>query len=100
MFFQNLSWRPFLEGPGADLASTGRFWYHFRFSGFPKRRHLDTISAQKNETGPVVSSILLSPFCPCRAPHPKWYQDAPRPDFHRFGIDSGTDFVWIFHDFG
>jgi hypothetical protein len=29
--FQNRSQRPFLGGPCADLASTGRFWCHFRF---------------------------------------------------------------------
>ena len=36
MFFQNPSRRAFLEGPGADLASKGRFWSHFRFSAEPK----------------------------------------------------------------
>jgi hypothetical protein len=47
MFFQNRSRRPFLEGPGADLASTGRFWCHFRFPGFPKRHQLDTLFLSK-----------------------------------------------------
>ena len=46
MFFQNRSREPFLEGPGADLSSTGRFWCHFRFSGFPKRHLWGAIFAQ------------------------------------------------------
>ena len=36
MFFQNRSWRPSLEGPGADLVSSGWLWCHFRFWGDPK----------------------------------------------------------------
>ena len=47
LFFQNRSWGLFLAGPGADLSSTGRFWCHFRFSGFPKRHLLGAIFAQK-----------------------------------------------------
>jgi hypothetical protein len=38
--YRNPPKRAFLEGSGADLASTGRFWCHFRFSEFPKRRLL------------------------------------------------------------
>ena len=34
MFFQNRSWRLFLECAGADFASTDQLWYHFRFSEF------------------------------------------------------------------
>ena len=41
MFFRNCSQGPVLERPGADVASTGRFGCHFRFSEFPKRRPLD-----------------------------------------------------------
>ena len=36
MFFQNPSRRAFLEDPGADLASNGRFWNHFWFLMGPK----------------------------------------------------------------
>ena len=36
MFFQNRSRGPFLEGPGAYLSSTGRFWCHFEFRDFQK----------------------------------------------------------------
>jgi hypothetical protein len=43
--YRNPPKRAFLEGPSADLASTGRFWCHFRFSGFPKRHILGTIFA-------------------------------------------------------
>ena len=35
-----------LQGPSADLVPTCRFWFHFRFSGFPKSHLLATIFAQ------------------------------------------------------
>jgi hypothetical protein len=47
MFFQKRSREAFLEGPSADLASTGRFRCHFRFSGFPKNDPWDPIFNHK-----------------------------------------------------
>ena len=41
----------FLNGTCADVASTGRFWYHFRFSGFPKRHPLDNLSRPTGREG-------------------------------------------------
>ena len=57
MFFQNHSRGPFLEDPSADLASTGRFWCHLRFSGFPKKRPLDRLFRRKSSKSRVGRSI-------------------------------------------
>ena len=47
MFFQHRPWEALLDGPCADLASTGRFWCHFRFSGFPKSKFWGATSRNK-----------------------------------------------------
>ena len=59
MFFQNRSRGLFLEGPSADLYRKIRFWYHFRFSVFPK-----TFLAQKS----TIRCPAKSWSRPCRDP--------------------------------
>ena len=49
MFFQNPPKKTFLEGQSAHVEATGRFWCHFRFSGFPKRHILGDHSRLKND---------------------------------------------------
>ena len=43
MFFRNRFQRVFLEGPGADLTSTGRFWCRFRSWGFPQSQLFENL---------------------------------------------------------
>jgi hypothetical protein len=79
MFFQNRSRRAFLEGPGGDLASIGRFWCHFRFSEFPKRRLIGAMFAQ---------SVYF-----CCGPFPVW-ASLPRPATQN-GATTPRDHIFI-----
>ena len=54
---------------GADLASTGRFWCHFRFSGFPKTfgrpfspKRLPKRSALLSGSDPCADPLFLKPW--------------------------------------
>ena len=60
MYVQNCSQEAFVEGPCAKLASTRRFGYHFRFSGFPKIHFLVRFSTNgrqgRSHNGPVAAT--------------------------------------------
>ena len=64
MFVQNRSQGLFLEGPGADLAFTGRSGCHFRFSVFPKRHPLKHLFLAKTfiiRVVPMPGDVLWRP---------------------------------------
>ena len=98
MFFQNRSRRPFLEGPGADLASTGRFWCHFRFSGFPKRRLLDTCFRQKGFE--KVTRKVRKNFLPEPSLTRPWRHLRPNMDPRRSKTRFSSILDWFPVDFG
>ena len=96
MFVQNRSRRAFLEGLVADLASAGRFWCHFRFSGFPKRRPLDHNFRPKGRKDGNPESPEKPQNVPERSLQRKTTRRGPRTPRYQIVIDFGpiSDGSW------
>ena len=78
-----------MEAKNADRYSPSRFWWHFRFSGFPKRYHLDHIFHSKIDLSfprrrlggipvptlarPTAHRARKCPLNPFRLIREKWY---------------------------
>ena len=93
MFVQNPSQRAFLEGLGADLASTGRFWCHFRFSGFPKRHPPPPHFREK-------CLFVSDPLRPETSRSRPWRDQRPNVDLKRSKTKLLSILFWFSTEFG
>ena len=86
-FFWNRFRKAFFEGKGANLRSKVGFWSHLRRPRDPKINIQGVIFRKKVSKNlvPRIPGSVLEPFGA-----PFGTQNAPRTDFHRFGVDFET----------